>query len=698
MPPTMAVETAGPAALDRTMQDAADVHEPAATRHRPSRLTVFGAAFVAGAVAAFGINSVLDSHLIRSQPQVECEPIFVALRSLPQGTPVTVWDVALRDWPRAMLPQTALRAEDTFEGRILRHPLREGQPLLSVQLAEAETAGARSSDGPLTTSALAAAVEEAFAPPVPATESFAAPTPATTDTTPIRTPTPPQAPGTVPPTATTRPTEGEVFVAVEPLESAASTADPLDEPTPADEPAVAIDTTPSTLVEATLPPTTAAVPDPVAELLDPPTIAIEAPDVAGEAARTEALETPDAIALANPVVEELQPVTDDGIAADESPAPEFPQFQFSPSQFFPPSSEETDVARTEIGGDEADATVTDAVARQDRVPGETADVPSPIDPAGIAPDAFIPAAPAATPNELASPPAMAVTPLPSVTETAPAQRLVPLAPAPSTDIEGPLATLSRQRAAQTAASQPGSVIAAADPLDAPPTPASAPRATPIDPPTAATPALPSADAAATVDTAPPTAPSGVANDVLNWSTAEGPAAPAPAAIPAVDPAPSAGTEAAGPPPLRHLVVPERIAMQADTSFVMPQRPTATAMPDAAAQETASTTTATSQGVPSSTSATQAAGPRTPQSPAQPRPMPMANQHFPHPQRASSGHGGKPQASRHPQSQRRPESQQRPSQPQAQSQRSWSDGPVLRAIGGFFQGFDGSTQGGGSRTR
>ncbi len=59
----------------------------------------------------------------------------MALRSLPQGAPVTVWDVALRDWPKAMMPASALRASDTFSGHVLKHPLREGQPLLSIQLA-----------------------------------------------------------------------------------------------------------------------------------------------------------------------------------------------------------------------------------------------------------------------------------------------------------------------------------------------------------------------------------------------------------------------------------------------------------------------------------------------------------------------------------------------------------------------------------
>ena len=105
---------------------------------RPKPLTVFAAAFVAGAVAAVGINRALDIHLAQAKPQVECEPIFVALRDLPQGSTITIWDVALRDWPKAMLPTTALRADDRFEGMLVKHPVREGQPLLSVQLTAAE--------------------------------------------------------------------------------------------------------------------------------------------------------------------------------------------------------------------------------------------------------------------------------------------------------------------------------------------------------------------------------------------------------------------------------------------------------------------------------------------------------------------------------------------------------------------------------
>jgi len=115
---------------------------PKPRSHRPRATTVFLAAFIAGAAAAIGVNRVLDVQLAQRRPRIESEPIFVALRSLPPGSPVTVWDVALRDWPKAMLPAAAMRPHDSFEGMLLKHPLREGQPVLTVQLVKDTSVGA----------------------------------------------------------------------------------------------------------------------------------------------------------------------------------------------------------------------------------------------------------------------------------------------------------------------------------------------------------------------------------------------------------------------------------------------------------------------------------------------------------------------------------------------------------------------------
>ncbi|NBV46698.1 MAG: hypothetical protein EBR86_13945 [Planctomycetia bacterium] len=107
----------------------------ASVRGRSRALTVFAAALVAGGAVALGVNRLLELHLERARPQVESEPIFVSLRSLPSGAAVTVWDVGLREWPTAMVPAAAVRSIDSFDGLVTRHPLREGQPLLAVQLS-----------------------------------------------------------------------------------------------------------------------------------------------------------------------------------------------------------------------------------------------------------------------------------------------------------------------------------------------------------------------------------------------------------------------------------------------------------------------------------------------------------------------------------------------------------------------------------
>jgi|688.fasta_scaffold91700_4 hypothetical protein len=220
------------------------MHQPPSTapqpkRNRPKALPVFLAAFVAGAAAAVGVNQALDVHLSQKKPQVESEPIFVALRSLPQGSPVTIWDVALRDWPRAMLPTTALRADDSFEGCVLRHPLREGQPLLSVQLmragqtAQAELLPTETTFTPPTPAAPVARVVEAdLWTPAPATPQPTTPTPSVPS--PIAAAQPATAVPQVVAAPPQQPTSTDVAppVATAGVPEAATTVEPVAEPVP----------------------------------------------------------------------------------------------------------------------------------------------------------------------------------------------------------------------------------------------------------------------------------------------------------------------------------------------------------------------------------------------------------------------------------------------------------------------------------
>ena len=272
--------------------------KPPAKRHRPGSLTVLVAAFVAGGAAAVGINRALDVHLAQRKPRVESEPIFVALRSLPQGSPVTVWDVALRDWPKAMLPTTAMRAEDTFEGCVLRHPLREGQPLLSIQLVRA--ASQADPAGP--------PGDVAFVPPIPhrpATRIVEADlwTPATADQTPLSPPSPPAA--------------GPEPAAVSQLRDIQPWSPP---PTAVAAPAVAAAGPAPAVTDSTAPDTSASVGvEPLPAVADPPPVITEAVPVPGPEMPVVDDSTPPAIER-TPVASVAEPTLAEPATEEPTPA------------------------------------------------------------------------------------------------------------------------------------------------------------------------------------------------------------------------------------------------------------------------------------------------------------------------------------------------------------------------------------------
>ncbi|RLS43502.1 MAG: hypothetical protein DWH83_04570 [Planctomycetota bacterium] len=267
-----------------------------ATRHRPKSLTVFAAAFIAGAAAAVGVNRVLDVHLAQRRPQVECEPIFVALRPLPQGASVTVWDVALKDWPKAMLPSSALRAGDSFDGFVLRHAVREGQPLLAVQLI-------RSGQTPQ-----ASVAGESFIAPAPAAAA-AAPNSTSTQTDPWM-PAESLAPPATTPVARTKSVVAPPSPAIEP-------------------PAQAVTSTPTPIASK---PTT---PQPKTPEPTPTAVAAAEP-----AASTPAASTPAAEPAAEPARAAAPPAT--AIAATSEPTPAEPTAVAAARQPIPPSPTDID--------------------------------------------------------------------------------------------------------------------------------------------------------------------------------------------------------------------------------------------------------------------------------------------------------------------------------------------------------------------
>jgi len=263
-----------------------------AKAHRPQAYTVFGAAIVAGAAAAFGLNSALDSHLAQALPQVESESILVALRSLPAGAPVTVWDVGLRDWPKAMVPSTVMRVTDDLDNLVVRHPLREGQPILAVQLGRVDTAG-EAIARPL-------AVAAPLAPSVRESERDLWATPSTA-------PAPPMSSVAVPPLTTVTTVSTTFATAAVPVPAAATVKTGNPGLVTADQHAPATPTAPTTLATGT--PTLAPPATPTASIVEPSPeldpLAIPAIDVptAIIATATPALEAPAPIEIRAPHAE-----------------------------------------------------------------------------------------------------------------------------------------------------------------------------------------------------------------------------------------------------------------------------------------------------------------------------------------------------------------------------------------------------------
>ncbi len=286
---------------------------PTATRHRPKSLTVFAAAFIAGAAAAVGVNRVLDVHLAQRRPQVECEPIFVALRPLPQGASVTVWDVALKDWPKAMLPSSALRAGDSFDGFVLRHAVREGQPLLAAQLI-------RSGQTPQ-----ASVAGESFIAPAPAAAA-AAPNSTSTQADPWM-PAESLAPPATTPVARTKSVVAPPSPAIEPPAQAATST-----PTPiASKP-----TTPQPMTPEPMTPE----PTPTAVAAAEPAASTPAAEPAAEPARAAA---PPATAIA--ATSEPTPAEPTAVAAARQPIPP------SPTDIDAPTPRRPSIARVDSSDD-----------------------------------------------------------------------------------------------------------------------------------------------------------------------------------------------------------------------------------------------------------------------------------------------------------------------------------------------------------
>jgi hypothetical protein len=225
-----------------------------------------------------------------------------------------VWDVALKDWPKAMLPSSALRAGDSFDGFVLRHAVREGQPLLAVQLI-------RSGQTPQ-----ASVAGESFIAPAPAAAA-AAPNSTSTQADPWM-PAESLAPPATTPVARTKSVVAPPSSAIEPpAQAVTSTPTPIAAKPIAPEPMTPEPMTP----EPT--PTAVAAAEPAAS-----TPATEpATEPAAEPARAAAPPAPAIVATSEPTSEPT-PAEPTAVSAARQPIPP------SPTDIDPPTPRRPSIA------------------------------------------------------------------------------------------------------------------------------------------------------------------------------------------------------------------------------------------------------------------------------------------------------------------------------------------------------------------
>jgi pilus assembly protein CpaB len=99
---------------------------------RPKSLILLALALGCGLVASIGISQVLDTS--NRPTAVETAPIYVALKNINVGDPLTEEMVALEEWPKDKVPVGSVTTWEGLEGRRPRTNIYQGEPILDGKL------------------------------------------------------------------------------------------------------------------------------------------------------------------------------------------------------------------------------------------------------------------------------------------------------------------------------------------------------------------------------------------------------------------------------------------------------------------------------------------------------------------------------------------------------------------------------------
>lgn len=96
-----------------------------------------------GVVASIGITQVMANRSsTTAAPQLDTQPVFVALKEIPMGTLLDAQAVKLEQWPKDRVPKGVLSKLEEIEGRRPKTKLFAGEPILDVKLlSKGESAG-----------------------------------------------------------------------------------------------------------------------------------------------------------------------------------------------------------------------------------------------------------------------------------------------------------------------------------------------------------------------------------------------------------------------------------------------------------------------------------------------------------------------------------------------------------------------------
>lgn len=83
-----------------------------------------------GLVASIGITQVMATRQAQSPGPVETESIFVAMKDIAMGDPLTAQMVKLEPWPKDKIPAGALTRLEDVEGRRPKGPIPAGSPIV----------------------------------------------------------------------------------------------------------------------------------------------------------------------------------------------------------------------------------------------------------------------------------------------------------------------------------------------------------------------------------------------------------------------------------------------------------------------------------------------------------------------------------------------------------------------------------------